>query len=361
MFSSADHACMSQALQLAEKGLFSTTPNPRVGCIIVRDNQIVGRGWHEQAGQAHAEINALKQAGTAAKNATLYVTLEPCSHHGRTPPCIDALIDAGVAKVVVAMEDPNPLVAGKGCALLRQAGIEVKVGLMAAEAKALNVGFVCRMLHQRPWVRLKIAASLDGKTALNNGMSQWITSEAARRDGHHWRARSCAMLTGIGTVKADDPQLTVRHVETVRQPLRVVVDSRLEMPLNAKLLKDDSAIIFTAISSKEKSAALQNLGAKVIEVPGANGEVDLTKMMRKLAGLEINEVLVEAGSKLNGALVQADLVDELVMYMAPHLLGDKAQGMLDMPELTCLENKSKLDIQDLRMVGQDIRLIAKFL
>lgn len=361
MFSSADHACMSQALQLAEKGLFSTTPNPRVGCIIVQDDQIVGRGWHEYAGQAHAEINALKQAGSAAKNATLYVTLEPCSHHGRTPPCVDALIHAGVAKVIVAMEDPNPLVAGKGCALLKQAGIEVQTGLMEAEAKALNVGFVCRMLHQRPWVRLKIAASLDGKTALNNGMSQWITGEAARRDGHRWRARSCAMLTGIGTVKADDPQLTVRHVETARQPLRVVVDSRLEIPLNAKLLQGDSAIIFTAINSQEKSAALQDLGAKVIEVPGVNGEVDLTKMMHKLADLEINEVLVEAGSKLNGALVQAGLVDELVMYMAPYLLGDKAQGILNLPELTSLEHKSKLDIQDLRMVGKDIRLVAKFL
>ncbi len=361
MFSSADHACMSQALQLAEKGLFSTTPNPRVGCVIVQGSRVVGRGWHARAGQAHAEINALKQAGSAIKEATLYVTLEPCSHHGRTPPCVDALIHAGVAKVIVAMEDPNPLVAGKGCALLRQAGVEVRTGLMEAEAKALNVGFVCRMLHQRPWVRLKIATSLDGKTALNNGMSQWVTGEAARRDGHRWRARSCAMLTGIGTVKADDPRLNVRHVETSRQPLRVLVDSRLEIPLTAKLLQGGSAVIFTAINSQEKSAALQDLGATVIEVPGANGEVDLVKMMHKLTELEINEVLVEAGSKLNGALVQARLVDELVMYMAPHLLGDKAQGMLNLVELTCLENKSKLDIKDLRMVGKDIRLVAKFL
>jgi len=360
MFSSADHACMSQALQLAEKGLFSTTPNPRVGCIIVRDDQIVGRGWHERTGQAHAEINALKQAGATAKHSMVYVTLEPCSHHGRTSPCVDALTQAGVAKVVVAMEDPNPLVAGKGCALLRQAGIEVQVGLMRAEAAALNVGFIHRMCHQQPWVRVKVAASLDGKTALNNGESQWITGEAARQDGHRWRARSCAMLTGIGTVKADDPQLTVRHVETSRQPFRVVVDSRLEIPLDAKLLQGGSAIIFSAISNHEKSTTLKDLGASVIEIPDANGDVDLVKMMRRLADFEINEVLVEAGSKLNGALVQAGLVDELVMYIAPQLLGDKARGLLNLPELTQLSQKAELKIQDLRMIGQDIRIVAKF-
>ena len=361
MFSSADHAYLSQALQLAEKGLFSTTPNPRVGCVVVRDNQIVGRGWHERAGQAHAEINALKQASVAAKNATVYVTLEPCSHHGRTPPCVEALVHAGVVKVIVAMEDPNPLVSGKGCALLRQAGIEVHVGLMEAQATALNIGFVHRMRHKRPWVRLKVATSLDGKTALNNGVSQWITGEAARQDGHSWRARSCAILTGIGTVKADDPQLTVRHIKTSRQPLRVVVDSRLEIPLDAKLLQGGSAIIFSAVSNHEKFAALKDLGAKLIEISDVNGDVDLVKMMRNLADLEINELLVEAGSKLNGALVKAGLVDELIMFIAPQLLGDMAQGILNLPEIKCLEQKSKLDIQDLRMVGQDIRIVAKFL
>lgn len=361
MFSSTDHACMSQALQLAEKGLFSTTPNPRVGCVVMRDNQVVGRGWHERAGQAHAEINALKQASATAKNATVYVTLEPCSHHGRTPPCVEALVHAGVAKVIVAMEDPNPLVSGKGCALLRQAGIEVQVGLMEAQATALNIGFVHRMQHKRPWIRLKVATSLDGKTALNNGVSQWITGEAARQDGHCWRARSCAMLTGIGTIKADDPQLTVRHIKTSRQPLRVVVDSRLELPLDAKLLQGGRAIIFSAVSNHEKFAALKDLGATVIEISDANGDVDLVEMMRNLADLEVNELLVEAGSKLNGALVKARLADELIMFIAPQLLGNKAQGILNFHELTCLEQKSKLDIQDLRMVGQDIRIVAKFL
>jgi diaminohydroxyphosphoribosylaminopyrimidine deaminase/5-amino-6-(5-phosphoribosylamino)uracil reductase len=224
---------MAQALRLAEKGLDTTSPNPRVGCVIVRDGQVVGTGWHERAGKPHAEVNALRAAGAVARGATVYLTLEPCSHHGRTPPCAEALVEAGVAKVIVAMQDPNPLVAGKGYALLKEAGIEVQAGLMEAEATALNIGFVSRMTRNRPWVRMKIAASLDGKTALNNGASQWITGEAARRDGHRMRARSCAILTGIGTVLADNPELSVRHVETSRQPLRVVVDSRLDIALDA--------------------------------------------------------------------------------------------------------------------------------
>ncbi|MDP1557838.1 MAG: bifunctional diaminohydroxyphosphoribosylaminopyrimidine deaminase/5-amino-6-(5-phosphoribosylamino)uracil reductase RibD [Nitrosomonas sp.] len=361
MFSSADYAAMSQALQLAEKGLYSTTPNPRVGCVIMRNSQIVGRGWHERAGQPHAEINALRQAGAMANNATVYVTLEPCSHYGRTPPCINALIHAGVAKVIMAMEDPNPLVSGRGGALLQQSGITVQTGLMEVEAKALNIGFISRMLHKRPWVRIKVAASLDGKTALNNGASQWITSQAARRNGHQWRARSCAVLTGIGTVKADDPQLTVRQIKTSRQPLRIVVDSRLEIPLDAKLLQGEDVIIFTAIHNKERAAALHDLGAKIIELPDMNGEVDVVRMMQQLADSEINELLVEAGSKLNGALVRAGLVDELVIFLAPHLLGDKARGIFNLPELINLNQKSELKIQDLRMVGQDIRIIAGFL
>ena len=264
MFSSSDHAYMAQALRLAEQGLYTTSPNPRVGCVIVRDGQVIGSGWHERAGQPHAEINALNAAGTAAlsvQGATVYLTLEPCSHHGRTPPCVEALIKAGVARVVAAMQDPNPLVAGKGFALLQQAGIETQCGLMEAEANALNPGFVSRMTRKRPWVRMKIAASLDGKTALNNGASQWITGEAARRDGHRFRARSCAILTGIGTVLADDPQLGVRHVETTRQPLRVVVDSRLEIPINAKLLRGEGELIFTATDS-EKIKALRDRGAR---------------------------------------------------------------------------------------------------
>ena len=360
LFSSSDHACMSQALQLAEKGLYSTTPNPRVGCVIVREGRVVGSGWHERAGHPHAEINALDVAGTAARGATAYVTLEPCSHHGRTPPCAEALVKAGIARLVIAMQDPNPLVAGGGCALLKQAGIEVKIGLMEAEAKALNIGFVARMTRKRPWVRMKIAASLDGKTALNNGTSQWITGEAARRDGHRLRARSCAVLTGIGTVLADNPQLTVRQVETFRQPLRVVVDSRLDMPVDARLLRGAGELIFTATASEGKIIALRDVGARSIVLPDENDNVDLVRMMQMLADFELNEVLVEAGCKLNGSLINAGLVDELVIYLAPHLIGDAARGMLKLPELTDLAEKRALKIHDLRTVGTDIRVIARF-
>lgn len=356
---------MAQALRLAEQGLYTTSPNPHVGCVIVRDDQVIGSGWHQRAGQPHAEINALTAAETAAlsvQGATVYLTLEPCSHHGRTPPCVEALIKAGVARVVAAMQDPNPLVAGKGFALLQQAGIEVQCGLMEAEANTLNPGFVSRMTRKRPWVRMKIAASLDGKTALNNGASQWITGEAARRDGHRLRARSCAVLTGIGTVLADDPQLGVRHVETTRQPLRVVVDSRLEIPINAKLLRGEGELIFTATDG-EKIKTLRDRGARPVLLPdtSAPGKVDLAKMMQQLTEFEINEVLVEAGFKLNGALIKAGLVDELVIYLAPHLLGDVARGMLNLPELTDLADKRALKIQDLRMLGQDIRIIARFI
>ncbi|UJO99185.1 MAG: bifunctional diaminohydroxyphosphoribosylaminopyrimidine deaminase/5-amino-6-(5-phosphoribosylamino)uracil reductase RibD [Nitrosomonas sp.] len=363
MFSAADYAFMSHALRLAERGLYSTTPNPRVGCVIVRDGQIAGSGWHEKAGQPHAEINALTAAGAATRGATAYVTLEPCSHHGRTPPCTDALIAAGIARVVMAMEDPNPLVSGRGQAVLQQAGVMVQTGLLQAEAHALNAGFVSRMTRKKPWVRLKTAASLDGKTALNNGVSQWITGEAARCDGHRWRARSCAIMTGIGTVKSDDPQLSVRHIETDRQPRKVVVDSHLTIPLEARLLQGrEETFIFTAhAENPEKKAALSRMNARVIALPDAKGAVDLQQMMTVLAESGINEVLVEAGSGLNGALVEAGLVDELIIYVAPHLIGNDAQGMIALPELTDLERKKKLKIQDVRMIGQDIRIIAGFL
>ena len=360
MFSSTDHVYMSLALQLAEKGLYGTSPNPRVGCVIVRDGHIVGSGWHERAGQPHAEINALNVAGAAAQGSTVYVSLEPCSHHGRTPPCAEALIKAGIARLVAAMQDPNPLVAGRGCALLKQAGIKVEIGLMEAEAHALNIGFVARMTRKRPWVRMKIAASLDGKTALNNGASQWITGEAARRDGHRFRARSCAVLTGIGTVLADDPQLTVRHVDTFRQPLRVVVDRNLDIPIAAKALQGGGEFIFTAAPSKGKIEALRDVGARVMVLPEENGNVDLGRMMQMLADSEINEVLVEAGTKLNGSLLNAGLVDELVVYLAPFLIGDAARGMLKLPELTDLAEKCALKICDLRTIGPDIRIIARF-
>ncbi len=311
MFSATDHGYMAQALQLAEKGLYGTSPNPRVGCVLVRDGQVVGSGWHERAGEPHAEINALAAAGTAARGATAYLTLEPCSHHGRTPPCAEALIKAGVARLVAAIPDPNPLVSGRGCTLMEEAGITVQTGLMEAEARELNIGFITRMTHSRPWVRMKIAASLDGKTALNNGVSQWITSEHARRDAHRLRARSCAVMTGIGTVLADDPQLTVRHIETSRQPLSVVVDSRLEIPVDAGLLRGAGELIFTATASEGKIMALHDMGARTIVLPNENENVDLAGMMRRLADFEINEVLVEAGCRLNGALINAGLVDEL--------------------------------------------------
>lgn len=358
-----DFAWMSRALQLAQRGLWTTTPNPRVGCVIVRDGKLVGEGWHERAGDAHAEVNALRAAGTNARGATAYVTLEPCAHHGRTPPCIDALIDAGVARVVAAMEDPNPLVAGKGLAALRAAGIATAVGVLEAEARELNIGFVSRMTHGRPWLRLKAAISLDGKTALLNGKSQWITGEAARRDGHTWRARACATLTGIGTVKDDDPRLTVRAVETTRQPLRVVVDSRLETPPTAKLLEDVGeapVLIVGAIENTGRADALRTAGAEVIVLPDAQGKVDLPLLLTELGRRGVNEVLVEAGFKLNGSLLREDCVDELLIYLAPCLLGDAARGMFNLPELNSLSSRRQLRIHDLRHLGDDLRLLARF-
>lgn len=360
IFSSTDYSFMSQALKLAEKGLCTTSPNPRVGCVIVKNNRVIASGWHERAGQPHAEINALCSADDTVKNTTVYVTLEPCSHYGRTPPCAQALINAGVARVVMAMLDPNPLVAGNGAAMLRDAGIKVQSGLLEEQARALNIGFVSRMTRHRPWVRLKIAASLDGKTALENGESQWITSEAARFDAHRLRAVSCAILTGIGTLKKDDPQLTVRHIETSRQPLRVVIDGRLEIPASAKLLQGGKILIFTAVPDENRKKSLEEKGAEVIIMPGADGKVNLTQVMARLADFDVNEVLVEAGSTLAGSLVQAGLVDELVIYLAPYMLGDKAKGMLNLPMLTKLSDKRKLELTDLRMIGQDIRVTARF-
>ncbi|HRB28831.1 MAG TPA: bifunctional diaminohydroxyphosphoribosylaminopyrimidine deaminase/5-amino-6-(5-phosphoribosylamino)uracil reductase RibD [Nitrosomonas sp.] len=362
MFSAADHAFMSHALQLAEKGLYNTTPNPRVGCVIVQNEHIIASGWHEKAGQPHAEIHALKMAGEAARGATAYVTLEPCSHYGLTPPCANNLIEAGIVKVNMAMEDPNPLVAGRGRMLLQQAGITVATGLLEAQAQTLNIGFVSRMTRKKPWVRIKIAASLDGKTALRNGASQWITGEAARTDGHRWRARSCAIMTGIGTIKSDNPQLTVRHIETTRQPKKIVLDSQLSIPLGASLLQDESAIIFTADHHNQaKISQLTKLGVQVIPLPANDGTVDLEKMLTLLAtDFAMNEILVEAGSNLNGALLNANLVDEIILYLAPHLLGDDAQGIFRLPELVDLEQKKTLIFEDIRTVGQDIRIVARF-
>lgn len=358
-FSAVDHGMMARALQLAERGLWTTSPNPRVGCVLVKDGDIVGEGWHEKAGEPHAEVHALRSAGEKARGATAYVTLEPCSHHGRTPPCAEALIAAGVSRVVAAMSDPNPLVAGKGLALLQAAGIGTAVGLLESEARELNIGFVSRMTRGRPWLRLKAAASLDGKTALNNGVSQWITGPEARRDGHAWRARACAILTGIGTVRDDDPQLLVRDVETTRQPLRVVVDSRFEIPMTARILQGGPVLVVGAVDNAEKVQMLRSAGNLVEILSNPAGKVDLKALLELLAQRGINEVHAEAGFKLNGSLLREGLVDELLLYLAPCLIGHEASGLFNLPELTTLDDRRRLQIRDLRQVGSDIRLIAR--
>lgn len=359
-FSAADHAAMARALQLAAHGLNTTSPNPRVGCVLARNGAIIAEGWHRCAGEAHAEVHALRQAGTAARGATAYVTLEPCSHFGRTPPCADALIEAGVARVVAAMEDPNPLVAGRGMARLRSAGIATAHGLLENEARELNIGFVSRMTRGRPWLRLKAAATLDGKTALENGVSQWITGAEARRDGHAWRARACAVLTGIGTVKEDDPQLNVRDVACERQPLRILIDARLEVPPAARILQGEPILIATASEDGARIAGLAAAGHRLIVLPDAAGKVNLPRLMSELGALGLNEVHAEAGFKLNGSLLREGCVDELLLYLAPMLAGDAAHGLFNLAALEQLEDAARLDIRDLRQVGRDIRVVARF-
>lgn len=354
-----DYRWMARALELAERGLFTTTPNPRVGCVIVRDGRCVGEGWHVRAGEPHAEVHALAMAGEAARGATAYVTLEPCSHHGRTPPCAEALVRAGVGRVVAAMEDPNPLVAGRGLARLREAGIATLSGVLEAEARELNLGFVSRMTRGRPWLRLKAAATLDGKTALENGVSQWITGDDARRDAHRWRARSCAVLTGIGTVRDDDPQLNVRAIPTDRQPLRIVVDARLDTPLNAKLLDGGPVLIAGAIDDPARIAALRHRGADVVILPNQGGKVDLPALLAELGRRGINEVLAESGFKLNGSLLREGCVDELILYLAPVLVGDAARGLFNLPALESLADKRRLAFRDVRLVGGDLRIVAR--
>jgi diaminohydroxyphosphoribosylaminopyrimidine deaminase/5-amino-6-(5-phosphoribosylamino)uracil reductase len=358
-FSAADHQFMARALMLARRGLYTTTPNPRVGCVIVSDGRIVGESWHERTGEAHAEARALAAAGAAARGTTAYVTLEPCCHQGRTPPCADALIAAGVGRVVAAMHDPNPLVGGEGIARLGAAGVATDCGLMEGEARELNIGFVSRMTRGRPWLRLKLAASLDGRTALENGKSQWITGAAARRDGHRWRARACAILTGVGTVRDDDPSLTVREVATTRQPLRVIVDSRLALSPAAKVLESGNALVVGAVDDPEKVVALRATGAEVVILPNAAGKVDLAAVMRELGQRGCNEVHAEAGFKLNGALLAAGLVDEMLLYFAPTLLGATARGMFDTPPLRDLSARHQLRITDLRRIGDDVRILAR--
>jgi diaminohydroxyphosphoribosylaminopyrimidine deaminase/5-amino-6-(5-phosphoribosylamino)uracil reductase len=360
----ADREHMTQALRLAENGQYDTKPNPSVGCVLVKDGRVIGTGWTAPAGGPHAERRALAEAGAEARGATVYTTLEPCSHLGRTGPCTRALIEAGVARVVYAGSDPNPLAAG-GARELAAAGIEVRGGLLEAAAEPLNRGFFARMRRGRPWVRCKVAASLDGRTALANGASRWITGPAARADVHRWRARAGAVLTGSGTVLADDPALTARREEAgidsalgIKQPLRVVVDSGLRTPPAAKLFAlEGDVLVFTARGSG--GAALEGAGARIERVPSAGEHCDLVAVLARLAALEVNDVWVEAGAGLNGALLAAGLIDELIVYLAPKLLGASARGMFAVPELAALADAWELAIEDVRPVGADWRICAR--
>lgn len=355
-FTADDHAFMARALQLAARGLYSTSPNPRVGCVIVKDEKIIGEGWHQKAGEPHAEIHALMQAGMASQGATVYVSLEPCAHHGRTPPCADALVGAGVARVIAAAEDPNPKVAGQGLARIKAAGIATASGLMEAEARELNDGFFKRMVLGHPLVRIKTASSLDGRTALSSGESKWITGEAARADVHKLRARACAILTGIETVLADNPQMNVRNIDTVRQPIKVIVDSSLRTPADAEILKGAKTIIACAAPDAKKAAALEAAGAEILCLPGADGKVDLSALLSRLAQKGVNEVMTEAGPRLNGALIAAGLADEWVQYVAPCLLGSGARPLFDLAEPASMQQRLNWKLADQRMLGADLRL-----
>jgi len=354
---------MREALALAEQAVGLSEPNPRVGCVIsAADGRVIGRGHTQQAGGPHAEVMALRDAaarGERVAGATLHVTLEPCSHHGRTPPCCDALVAAGVGRVVFAIEDPNPLVAGQGAARLRAAGIEVTQGPLGDEARELNIGFFSRMQRERPWVRLKVAISLDGRSALHNGASQWITGVAARTDGHAWRKRAGAVLTGVGTVVDDDPRLDVRLVETAQQPLRVIVDSRLETPATARILDaPGSVLVFAAQADPDRRSILEARGAEIALAPNPNAKVDLTAMLAELARRGVNELHVEAGHKLNGSFVREGLVDEYLVYVAPKLLG-VGRELATFGPLEQLADAPALRFVSVAPVGDDIRILAR--
>ncbi|HEY6517409.1 MAG TPA: bifunctional diaminohydroxyphosphoribosylaminopyrimidine deaminase/5-amino-6-(5-phosphoribosylamino)uracil reductase RibD [Steroidobacteraceae bacterium] len=378
MFSEFDRRAMARALELAERGLETAHPNPRVGCVIAQGEKIVAEGWHERAGEPHAEANALRAAGAQADGATVYVTLEPCSHHGRTPPCVDALIAARVGRVIFTLEDPNPRVSGRGAEALRRAGVVVESGLMAAQAAELNPGFLQRMRSGRPWVRLKLAMSLDGRTALANGASQWITGPAAREDVQHWRARSSAILTGIGTVLADNPRLDVRLPDLPSgrprlQPLRVVLDARLQTPTGARMMTTGGNVLIMVatdqgVNDKElaaRRAQLVERGATIEEVPAAQPDaaagagmarLSLSDVLDRLGQREINELWVEAGARLAGALLQQALVDELVVYVAPKLLGPQARPLVEIPTLVSLDDARSFIVAETRQIGEDVRL-----
>jgi len=360
-FDAADHKFMAQAMRLAEHGRYTARPNPCVGCVLVNHDRVVGEGWHQKTGEAHAEVNALKQAGESAAGSTAYVTLEPCSHTGKTPPCVDALIDAKIAAVVIAMSDPNPKVSGTGVTALEDAGIEVRVGLMQSQARAMNRGFISRMTRGRPFVRLKVATSLDGCTAMASGESQWITSEPARRDVQRLRASSGAILTGIETVLADDPSLTVRDTQIPQhgaQPMRVVLDSRLRISPGAKMLKLSGDTLIYCVTG-EGEQAIAKAGAEVCVVAAAAGQVDLPEVLADLARRDINDVLVEAGPTLAGSLLEAKLVDEIVIYQAPHIMGSETRGMVTTPAWLSLQQRLELEILDTRKIGVDMRIVAR--
>lgn len=358
-FSRADVEYMARAIKLARRGLYTTHPNPRVGCVLVAHGEIVGEGWHRRAGEAHAEINAIDAAGKKSAGATAYVTLEPCCHQGRTPACTNALIKSGVVRVVAAMQDPDPRVAGKGLQEISAAGINVNVGLLQAEAEGLNAGFIKRMRRGRPYVRLKQAISLDGRTAMGSGESKWISGEAARADVQRLRAQSAAIVTGSGTVLSDDPSLTVRDIDIGRQPLRVVVDSNLSMPETAKLLSlEGETLIVTASEDADRASVFVKAGAEVLRLPNGAGKVDLPALMEHLASREINDVLVEAGTVLSGSFLGMGLVDELIVYLAPHLMGNSARGMFNLPSINNMEDRIALQIKDITAVGGDWRITA---
>jgi diaminohydroxyphosphoribosylaminopyrimidine deaminase/5-amino-6-(5-phosphoribosylamino)uracil reductase len=368
MADARDYEHMAAALKLAANGLYDTAPNPTVGCVIIEDGRVVGTGWTAPAGGPHAERVALSAAGAAARGATAYVTLEPCCHTGRTGPCTQALIEAGIARVVFAGHDPNPRVNGGGAAALRAAGIAVEGGVMEAAAEPLNRGFFTRMRRGTPWVRSKLAVSLDGRTALANGKSQWITSAAARADVHRWRARSSAVLTGSGTIVDDDPSLDARRDEAgipaavgIKQPLRAIVDARLKMPSSARTLSLPGEVMVLTTRSLDDPAAiaLRTAGARLEHVAGDREHCDLRAVIERLGALEINDVWVEAGAGFNGALLSAGLIDELIVYIAPRLLGDTARGMFAVPALESLRNSYSLSYEDVRRVGPDLRITAR--
>jgi diaminohydroxyphosphoribosylaminopyrimidine deaminase/5-amino-6-(5-phosphoribosylamino)uracil reductase len=356
-FGADDHRYMAEALRLAEKGLFTTDPNPRVGCVMVRDAEVVGRGWHERAGLPHAEVLALREAGERARGATAYVSLEPCCHHGRTPPCTEALIGAGVARVVAALEDPNFQVRGKGMAQLRAAGMVAEHGLCAAPAERLNRGFCRRMRSGVPWVTLKLGASLDGRTAMADGESRWITGEAAREDVQRLRARVSAVATGFGTVLADDPRLDVRLPGVTRQPRRVIFDSRLRAHAGLRCI-GPGTLVFTATEDPSRAEALAGTGVEIVHCAGENGRVDLARALLELGRRDINELLVEAGAGLSGALLEAGLADDIVLYLAPGLLGHNARALFELNGIHRLSDRIALKFEDVRLVGEDIRVTA---